>query len=47
MRLKRRETNSRGINRKAHDTAEAMVAAYLLPTMGLNWFIICLLALVR
>lgn len=45
--LKIRETKSRGISMNANETREAMVGAYLLPTIGLNPFVICLLAWLR
>lgn len=41
-----RETRIRGINRNAQDTKVAIVDACLLPTIGLNCFVICLLYLV-
>lgn len=42
-----KETKIRGINMNAQETIEAMAGAYLLPTNGLNPFVISLLALVR
>ena len=47
IRLKTRETRSRGIKINAKETVEAMVDAYLLPTIGLNPLVKSLLACVR
>ena len=47
IRLKIRETRSRGIKMNAKETAEAMVGAYVLPTIGLNPLVKSLLAFVR
>lgn len=46
MRLTMRETRIRGINRKAQETNVPIVDACLLPTIGLNCFVISLLYLV-
>lgn len=42
-----RETRTRGIRMKVNEVIEAIVDAYLLPTMGLKLLVICLLALLR
>ncbi|GKV23400.1 hypothetical protein SLEP1_g33135 [Rubroshorea leprosula] len=46
MRLTMRETRIKGIRMNAQETTVAMVGACLLPTMGLNCFVISLLYLV-
>lgn len=47
MWLKIRETRSRGIRMNAKETIDAMVGAYLFPTIGLNPLVKSLLAFVR
>lgn len=46
IRLNKRLTKINGIKMNAKEVREAIVEAYLLPTMGLNPIVICLLALV-
>lgn len=45
--LKMRETRIRGIKMNANEINEAIVGAYLLPTMGLKFLVISSLALLR
>lgn len=45
--LKSRETNRRGRRMKEKETTVAIVDAYLLPTYGLKFVVICFVVLER